>query len=103
MFAPTTPATTRCWSRGWTISARAPPAARCRAAGGCWAGAPALARGRWPMPENAQSIAHWPYGTVFSLDGVTPQIAEVAFIAPTAAIIGDVVIGSETGIWFHCL
>jgi gamma-carbonic anhydrase len=43
------------------------------------------------------------YGTVFSLDGVTPVIAEDAFIAPTAAIIGDVVIGSETGVWFHCL
>lgn len=45
----------------------------------------------------------WPYGTVFSLDGVTPTIAEDAFIAPTAAIIGDVVIGSESGVWFHCL
>ena len=50
------------------------------------------------MPDKS-----WPYGTVFSLNGVTPQIAEDAFIAPTAAIIGDVVIGSETGIWFHCL
>jgi gamma-carbonic anhydrase len=47
--------------------------------------------------------SRWPYGTVFSLDGITPQIAEDAFIAPTAAVIGDVVIGSETGIWFHCL
>jgi len=55
------------------------------------------------MPDMAPSIAHWPYGTVFSLDGITPQIAEDAFIAPTAAIIGDVVIGAETGIWFHCL
>src|ERR1700742_4515978 len=45
----------------------------------------------------------WPYGTVFSLNGVTPTIAEDAFIAPTAAVIGDVVIGSETGVWFHCL
>jgi carbonic anhydrase/acetyltransferase-like protein (isoleucine patch superfamily) len=43
------------------------------------------------------------YGTVFALDGVTPTIADDAFIAPTAAVIGDVVIGSETGIWFHCL
>jgi carbonic anhydrase/acetyltransferase-like protein (isoleucine patch superfamily) len=47
------------------------------------------------MPER--------YGTIFSLDGVTPTIADDAFIAPTAAVIGDVVIGSETGIWFHCL
>jgi gamma-carbonic anhydrase len=45
----------------------------------------------------------WPYGTVFSLDGVSPQIAPDAFIAPTAAVIGDVVVGSETGICFHCL
>ncbi|HEY0181926.1 MAG TPA: gamma carbonic anhydrase family protein [Rhodopila sp.] len=43
------------------------------------------------------------FGTVFSLNGVTPVIADDAFIAPTAAVIGDVVIGSETGIWFHCL
>src|ERR1700744_1714223 len=50
------------------------------------------------MPDRS-----WPYGTVFSLDGVTPTIAEDAFIAPTGAVIGDVVIGSETGIWFHCL
>ena len=44
-----------------------------------------------------------PPGTVFSLHGVTPVIAPDAFIAPTAAVIGDVVIGSETGIWFHVL
>ena len=43
------------------------------------------------------------FGPIFSLDGVTPMIAPDAFIAPTAAVIGDVVIGSETGIWFHCL
>jgi gamma-carbonic anhydrase len=43
------------------------------------------------------------FGPVFSLDGVTPTIAPDAFIAPTAAVIGDVTIGSETGIWFHCL
>jgi carbonic anhydrase/acetyltransferase-like protein (isoleucine patch superfamily) len=45
----------------------------------------------------------FPPGTVFSLDGVTPVIAPDAFIAPTAAIIGDVVIGPESGIWFHTL
>jgi carbonic anhydrase/acetyltransferase-like protein (isoleucine patch superfamily) len=43
------------------------------------------------------------FGPVFSLDGVTPTIAPDAFIAPSAAVIGDVVIGAETGIWFHCL
>jgi carbonic anhydrase/acetyltransferase-like protein (isoleucine patch superfamily) len=43
------------------------------------------------------------FGPIFTLDGITPKIAPDAFIAPTAAVIGDVVIGSETGIWFHCL
>jgi carbonic anhydrase/acetyltransferase-like protein (isoleucine patch superfamily) len=33
-------------------------------------------------------------GPIYTLD---------AFIAPGAAVIGDVEIGSETGIWFHCL
>lgn len=42
-------------------------------------------------------------GPIYSLDGVTPKVALDAFIAPTAAVIGDVEIGPETGIWFHCL
>jgi carbonic anhydrase/acetyltransferase-like protein (isoleucine patch superfamily) len=43
------------------------------------------------------------FGPIFSLNGVTPTVAADAFIAPTAAVIGDVVVGAETGIWFHCL
>jgi carbonic anhydrase/acetyltransferase-like protein (isoleucine patch superfamily) len=50
------------------------------------------------MPETAPG-----FGPVFSLDGKAPKIAPDAFIAPNAAVIGDVEIGSETGIWFHCL
>jgi carbonic anhydrase/acetyltransferase-like protein (isoleucine patch superfamily) len=42
-------------------------------------------------------------GPIYSLDGITPKVAPDAFIAPGAAVIGDVEIGSETGIWFHCL
>jgi carbonic anhydrase/acetyltransferase-like protein (isoleucine patch superfamily) len=59
-----------------------------------------------PNPHGlrpGQKVLQPVIGTVFSLDGVTPIIAPDAFIAPTAAVIGDVVIGSETGIWFHCL
>jgi carbonic anhydrase/acetyltransferase-like protein (isoleucine patch superfamily) len=44
-----------------------------------------------------------PEGPVYSLNGVTPKIAPDAFVAPSAAVIGDVEIGAETGIWFHCL
>jgi carbonic anhydrase/acetyltransferase-like protein (isoleucine patch superfamily) len=35
--------------------------------------------------------------------GVTPTISPKAFIAPGAAIIGDVHIGEDTGIWFGCV
>ena len=50
------------------------------------------------MPEP-----HGGVGPIYSLNGVTPRVAPDAFIAPGAAVIGDVEIGSETGIWFHCL
>ena len=40
---------------------------------------------------------------LFVLEGVAPRIAPSAFIAPTAAIIGDVEIGPESGVWFHCV
>ena len=35
--------------------------------------------------------------------GVTPTIAPTAFIAETAVIIGDVVIGEEASIWYGCV
>ena len=35
--------------------------------------------------------------------GKTPVIAPDAFIAPNATIIGDVVIGSKTNVWFGCV
>jgi carbonic anhydrase/acetyltransferase-like protein (isoleucine patch superfamily) len=56
-----------------------------------------------PTAGPGQVVPPAGFGPVFSLDGITPRIAPDAFIAPTAAVIGDVVIGSETGIWFHCL
>ena len=42
-------------------------------------------------------------GPIYALDGVAPTIAPDAFIAPNAAVIGDVAIGSESGVWFSCL
>jgi carbonic anhydrase/acetyltransferase-like protein (isoleucine patch superfamily) len=49
------------------------------------------------MPEFA-----WPT-SIFEFEGKRPRIAPDAFIAPSAVVIGDVEIGAETGIWFHCL
>lgn len=38
---------------------------------------------------------------IFALDGVAPQIdPDTAWIAPTAVLVGDIVVGPEAGIWF---
>jgi carbonic anhydrase/acetyltransferase-like protein (isoleucine patch superfamily) len=42
-------------------------------------------------------------GPLYALDGVAPRIAADVFIAPTAAVIGDVEIGAESSVWFHCV
>lgn len=40
---------------------------------------------------------------IYDYKGVMPTIAEDAFVAPSADIIGDVEIGSGSGIWFGCV
>ena len=40
---------------------------------------------------------------ILSIQGFTPQIDPTAFVAPTAAIIGDVVIGPGSSIWYGCV
>ena len=40
--------------------------------------------------------------TIMPWRGVWPRIADSAFIAPTAAIIGDVRIAEDANIWFGC-
>jgi carbonic anhydrase/acetyltransferase-like protein (isoleucine patch superfamily) len=38
--------------------------------------------------------------TLIELDGVRPQVAGDAYIAPTAVLIGDVVVESAASVWF---
>ena len=45
------------------------------------------------MPAGAGACLSRHRRPIYSLDGVTPKIAPDAFIAPTAAVIGDVEIG----------
>lgn len=40
---------------------------------------------------------------ILPFDGKAPRIAETAFVAPHATVIGDVEIGTESGIWFYAL
>ncbi len=42
-------------------------------------------------------------GPLYVLDGIAPRVHPSAFIAPTAAVIGDVEIGAESGVWFGCV
>ncbi|HEX5325826.1 MAG TPA: gamma carbonic anhydrase family protein [Acetobacteraceae bacterium] len=42
-------------------------------------------------------------GPLYTLDGISPRVDATAFIAPTAAVIGDVEIGPESGVWFACV
>ena len=37
---------------------------------------------------------------IYELDGVTPQIDPTAWVAPTAVLIGNVIVGPRANIWF---
>ena len=42
-------------------------------------------------------------GPLWSLDGVVPSVAADVWVAPTASVIGDVVLASRANVWFHCV
>lgn len=42
-------------------------------------------------------------GPLLPFRNVLPTIAASAFVAPTAAVIGNVTVGEESSIWFHCV
>jgi carbonic anhydrase/acetyltransferase-like protein (isoleucine patch superfamily) len=42
-------------------------------------------------------------GLVLPFRDIFPRIAASALVAPGAAVIGDVDIGPETGVWFNCV
>ena len=42
-------------------------------------------------------------GPLWALDGAAPRIAADAWVAPTAAVIGDVELGPGVSIWWHCV
>ena len=37
---------------------------------------------------------------IYSLDNGTPQCGENVYVAPTATVVGDVVLGRDVGVWF---
>jgi len=44
-----------------------------------------------------------PYRGEFAPNGISPTISPGAFIAPGAAVIGDVEIGADSALWFGCV
>ena len=42
-------------------------------------------------------------GPLWALGGVAPRVADSAWVAPTATIIGDVELGPESSVWFACV
>ncbi|MGQ9370178.1 gamma carbonic anhydrase family protein [Azospirillum sp. ST 5-10] len=41
-------------------------------------------------------------GVILPFRGVRPRIDPSAYVAPTAAVIGDVTVGADCGVWFGC-
>jgi carbonic anhydrase/acetyltransferase-like protein (isoleucine patch superfamily) len=56
-----------------------------------------------PDQQLGHAVPAAGHGPLFSFGGHTPTIAPDAFVAPTAAVIGDVTIGPESNVWFHCV
>ena len=50
-------------------------------------------------PRTAPTVAP----PLYAFEGKLPAIHPSAFIAPTAAVIGDVTIGEGSSIWYHCV
>ena len=42
-------------------------------------------------------------GPLWSLNGVAPRLGVGAWVAPTATVIGDVVLGPDASVWFGCV
>jgi gamma-carbonic anhydrase len=42
-------------------------------------------------------------GPLFPFEGKWPFVHSTAFVAPTAAVIGDVELGEGASVWYHCV
>ena len=42
-------------------------------------------------------------GPLWSFEGTSPTIAPDAWVAPTASVSGDVVLGPRASVWWHCV
>ena len=52
------------------------------------------------MDHNLRTL---PAGPLYPFEGKRPVVHPTAFVAPTAAVIGDVEIGEGANVWYHCV
>ncbi len=50
-----------------------------------------------------QTVTRTAVGPLYPFEGKVPVVHPSAFVAPTAAVIGDVEIGEGSNIWYHCV
>ena len=48
-----------------------------------------------PIPAGA--------GPLYAFEDAVPKVDPAAWVAPSAAVIGNVEIGPRSGVWFHCV
>ena len=53
--------------------------------------------------SNRLDVAAVSRGPIYGFEGKDPRIDLTVFIAPSAAVIGDVEIGPHSSVWFHCV
>lgn len=54
-----------------------------------------------PPPQTPQRVAASSSGLVLPFGGVTPTLGPDVFLAPGSVVIGDVVIGASSSVWFN--
>lgn len=55
------------------------------------------------QPMTIGQASGVPAGPLYPFEGKVPVLHPSVFIAPTAAVIGDVTIGEGSNIWYHCV
>jgi carbonic anhydrase/acetyltransferase-like protein (isoleucine patch superfamily) len=58
---------------------------------------------RLNVPSNGNFFSERTFLMLKTYRGIAPTIAPSAFIEDTAVVIGDVLIGSESSVWFHAV
>jgi carbonic anhydrase/acetyltransferase-like protein (isoleucine patch superfamily) len=54
------------------------------------------------MSRRAEFAERFPGAIILPYEGAWPDIADTAFVAPGAVVIGNVTLGDDVSVWFNC-